>query len=723
LLINGSLYGSGENGHTYNNTLLNIHSGTIGNSAEYYAYRGNVYGGGCGTDTYTVGGKELYNPWAGIVRGNTEINIDGGLITGGVYGAGAIASVGTIMNVADTADVAKAKHYDITNPGTDSEVIHGFALSWPYKFVFAENTGKATINITGGHIGITGTDGGDVYGSARGEADNRYVMAHHAYVKETEVNIKYPTTADVSDIGDTSVGCITGSVHGSGENGYVYGDTHVTLHKGLIGHSLYGAGKGIGTYKKSIPILAGTNKGTLKERDIYGLLSGKVLGNTYVTMNDGLVVRNVYGGGNMASVGKGNYAGGADDYYPDGYGETLVSGSTYGSGNLWDEVSDESKAFFSSGKTNVRVLGGTVGDISNPTKIKNGLPYGNVIGGCAGEPAPNVFELPRYQYCPAFFSGYVNETNVIIGGYKCKKACTDKNSVSHAVGEIMAEDELLEIFNGTDVVVNGKLSSTYWEIAPTGPTILSSVYGGGQDGHVRRDTKVTVNSGEIGLVYNDTNRDLLNTKGLPQDKELDSEQWLYRGNVFGGGSGVNKYKFDFDGDGEYTSTVMYGPTEETKVETKEEDYSNSSGSVTRFTEVNIYGGTIHRNVYGGGSLGSIGAPKIDQDYDPYKRNDNDATTKGKQSQNTVNIGGSTSVAIIGTPYDTTKGWTYNKLYGGEVYGACRGQSGLNENEFATSIWTQVNILDKATIMGNVYGGGDNGKVKKDSEVNIGKKVE
>ena len=274
----------------------------------------NVYGAGCGTDTYTVGGKKLYNPWAGIVRGNTRVNIDGGLITGGVYGAGAMASVGTITNAADTANVNKAKHYDITNPGTDSEVIHGFALSWPYEFVFDENTGKATINITGGHIGIDGTDGGDVYGSARGEADDRYVMAHHAFVKESEVNVKYPTTADVSDISDPSVGCITGSVHGSGENGYVYGDTHVTLHKGLIGHSLYGAGKGIGKYKKSIPILAGDNKGTLKERDIYGLLSGKVLGNTYVTMNDGLVVRNVYGGGNMASVGKGNYAGGADDY-------------------------------------------------------------------------------------------------------------------------------------------------------------------------------------------------------------------------------------------------------------------------------------------------------------------------------------------------------------------------------------------------------------------------
>ncbi len=285
----------------------------------------------------------------------------------------------------------------------------------------------------------------------------------------------------------------------------------------------------------------------------------------------------------------------------------------------------------------------------------------------------------------------------------------------------MAEDELLEIFKGTDVVVNGKLSSTYWEIASTGPKILSSVYGGGQDGHVRRDTKVTVNSGEIGMVYNDTNRELLNTKGMPQGKELDSEQWLFRGNVFGGGSGVNKYKFDFDGDDKYTSTVMYGPTVETQVETKEEDYSNSSGSVTRFTEVNIYGGTIHRNVYGGGSMGSVGAPKIEESQGDLSKKDLSEGNKanwGKQSQNTVNIGGgTTTTAIIGTPFKN--GWTYDKTYGGEVYGACRGMSTLNPEEFSTSVWTQVNIYDKATIMGNVYGGGDNGKVKKDTDVRIG----
>ena len=117
-------------------------------------------------------------------------------------------------------------------------------------------TGKATINVTGGHIGTGQFDGGDVYGSSRGEAGDRYEMADLAYTYETEVNINYPTTADmpseeaIQTNYDTQ--CITGSVHGSGENGYVYGDTKVTLNEGLIGHSLYGAGKGNGTYTKGI---------------------------------------------------------------------------------------------------------------------------------------------------------------------------------------------------------------------------------------------------------------------------------------------------------------------------------------------------------------------------------------------------------------------------------------------------------------------------------------
>ena len=64
-------------------------------------------------------------------------------------------------------------------------------------------------------------------------------MAQYAYVKDAEVNVNFSSTASPSDLGTLATPCITGSVHGSGENGYVYGDTKVTLNKGLIGHSLY----------------------------------------------------------------------------------------------------------------------------------------------------------------------------------------------------------------------------------------------------------------------------------------------------------------------------------------------------------------------------------------------------------------------------------------------------------------------------------------------------
>jgi hypothetical protein len=77
------------------------------------------------------------------------------------------------------------------------------------------------------------------------------------------------------------------------------------------------------------------------------------------------------------------------------------------------------------------------------------------------------------------------------------------------------------------------------------------------------------------------------------------------GNIYGGGSGITKYKYDFNYDGDHVDVVNYQMDSEHSVSTMEEDYSNSSGSVTRFTEVNVKGGIIHRNVYGGGDNGKV----------------------------------------------------------------------------------------------------------------------
>ena len=688
--IKGSVYGGGENGHNDKSATVNVYSGTIGISddtdphyvfesddavtIEAQTHRGNVYGAGSGSDTYTgVDGKEYYNPKSGMVGGNTFVNIAGGHVGRSVYGGGAMAMVGTIINEADT--LTTAKHASETS---------SFALSWPYKFEFAPNTGKATVNITGGHIGTRTLDGGDVYGSSRGLAGDRYAMAHLAYVKETEVNVNYPTTYATPDEAtidnDFTTPCITGSVHGSGEDGYVYGDAHVTVSKGLIGHSVYGAGKGTGTYTLPLaPIGGGDNY----DAKIYSLIAGRVMGNTYVTMNDGHVMRNVYGGGNMGSVGKGNYASGADDYANDftigaamGYGEKIT-------GNLWTSTSegDDAWEFLHSGKATVKVLGGTVGYVNetNPVlSMKNELPYGNVFGGSAGEAAPNIAETPRYLYSPAFFSGYVNETDVTIGKTR------------------------------TDFATDGDYE-TY--LASGTPKILASVYGGGQDGHVRRDARVVINNGEIGMPYNDTNRTLLKTTGLSLEEELNNPMWMFRGNVHGAGSGITKYHFDFNGDGD-TSDNDGSVTYQGK-SVKEEDYSSSSGSVTHFTQVDINGGTIHRNVYGGGSLASVGPPSmgtpITEAYQPYVKGDSaPGHGIGRQSYCQVNIRG-----VVGTSSE------YVAHYGGEVYGASRGSTELDSNEFGYTVWTQVNIFKGAKVMGNVFGGGDAGIVKCDAEVNVG----
>ena len=110
----------------------------------------------------------------------------------------------------------------------------------------------------------------------------------------------------------------------------------------------------------------------------------------------------------------------------------------------------------------------------------------------------------------------------------------------------------------------------------------------------------------------------------------------------------------------------------------------------------------------------VGAPKIGQDYDLYKKGDDaEGHGPGKQSQCTVNIGGAGKEVIIGSPTN------YQIQYGGEVYGASRGDASLNANQYGSVVWTKVKVLDGAYIQGNVFGGGDNGMVKKDTDVKIG----
>jgi len=228
--IKGSVYGGGENGHNFHDAKVTVHSGTIGitegsaivndggtpdddsddisYSGARFPNRGNVYGSGCGTDTYTGTDSKTYFDFnAGIVRGNTTVLIDGGHVVHNVYGGGAMGSVGTY-----TFDV------------------NGKPISC------AVETGTCTVTVSGGQIGVTGAkmvgygkggpdDFGHVFGAGRGEMhdpDQYPNVETCAFFNKTILNI-------------SGTAFLTGSAYGGSESGHVLGDTEVNIAGGQIG--------------------------------------------------------------------------------------------------------------------------------------------------------------------------------------------------------------------------------------------------------------------------------------------------------------------------------------------------------------------------------------------------------------------------------------------------------------------------------------------------------
>ena len=261
--IRGSVYGSGENGHTFQNAVIDIQKGTIGiavgetvgdYSGAAYPYRGNVYGGGCGTDKYDSdndGNKDSYNPLAGIVRGTATVNITGGQVVHNVYGAGAMGSVGN---------------------ASDAE------------------SGKTTINISGGRIGYDGDGNGHVFGAARGEFGVSTAASGLANVRETEVNINYTTSPAEDNEGKTEQ-LIAGSVFGGGEAGTVKGSVTVKMTGGLIMKDIYGGGALADTQTSNWDAAANSGAG--------GWATGKTSASTTTTvrLTGGNILGEAYGGG------------------------------------------------------------------------------------------------------------------------------------------------------------------------------------------------------------------------------------------------------------------------------------------------------------------------------------------------------------------------------------------------------------------------------------------
>ncbi len=646
-----SVYGGGEESSVGGDTEVNVTGGTIGTGTTG---GGNLFGGGKGLETdYS----------AALVKGNSTIMMSDGVVKGNIYGGGELSSVGTFT-------------YNSTDPSKID--------SW------TDDTGKTTITISGGTIGnesdfvydsgttMTRANSGNVFAGSKGilkDSNDDYLSNWYQFakVRETELTV--------------SGGTIMSNIYGGGELGSVgyintsdalVGGTTVTVSSGTIGTEIkeesamkYTVGSVFGGgYGSDLESTTGTTDAHAPK-----LFAGRIYGNTSVTMSDGAVKASVYGGGEMASVG-GNatvtVSGGTIGIPKDGdkqFGGATM-GNVYGGG---------------SGDKNIvragQIFGNTTVSISQ-AENKTTRIYHNIYGGGAfgsvgtytytttttDPDYPGIEKVTGISSCTSGGTATITITGGTIGADGKENGMIFGSSRGD-VGAPGSRDDLMAWVNTTNVTIGAANT--------TGPTIMGSVYGSGENGHTLNNTDVTIHSGKIGI---DSGDDV-----IVGTTTYEAYNYPYRGNVYGGGCGTDKY---------YTSEIPEGHT---ATDGEGDSYNPLAGIVQGTATVTIDGGYIVHNVYGAGAMGSVGG-------------------------GTTTDAGKTTVAISGGRIG------YDGSRNGNVFGAARGEYGTstdlsknlaNVRETVVTINKHPSDATKdPVIWGSVFGGGESGTVKESVAVNM-----
>lgn len=453
------------------------------------------------------------------VLGNTSVTMTGGYVFNGIFGGGYSGSVGTVT-------ARSLVNYDGTAHTSHPGCVGGKPTA------FADNTGKCTVVVTGGQIGpievatkgMTGTGGpvpeGWVWGGGCGivaDPATDLDTDFRTYVKETDVTI-----------GGTAF--ILESIIGGGEFGRVLGDTHVTIQENCqigVGYQQEedGRPKRYANEKFVNPATTPiTNDNALapcshydydKDNPLpydpyYDDASEAARIGTASTANptDGKTwIGCVFGGGS----GYMPYKKADDSVYGWIRSAGVVEGNTLveiKGGHILTNVYGGNEVTDVKGKCTVRMTGGTIGVPRTLEQIKDNPFNGNLYGAGKGDPR-------------TYFNEFTN------------------------VGSV--------------------------EVDVSGGIIYGSVYGGGEDGHVTGNVTTTIRKetgeGKVAPV--------IGCDGTSGDD----------GNVFGAGQG---------------STV-----------------SLTSGVVSGNVELNIQDGNIKGSVYGGGQIGSVGTYVVSVDHENY----------------------------------------------------------------------------------------------------------
>ena len=656
-VIFGSIFGGGEDGHVLGDAKTTVKGNALIGTFGTSGVDGNIFGGGRGFSALAL--------TAGVICGNIEVNIsENAKILGSVYGGGRMAAVGTHLAPATGTG---SDNYGAMQTGTDH--------------------GNVTINITGGTIGTQAAMAshsfsvGDVFGGSKGALMNDWA-------KSQKLGLVKNTTVNISQADNSKPTTIYGNVYGGGELASVGSYTYATTATGQLAEGDVSGLDEDGTGLATISITGGTI-GQNDLSDTHGLVFGGCLGkagttysgysfvnNSDVTLNGGTVYGCIFGGGENGHVYndtdvkiKSGTVGIQLDNVTDAnlVDNMIYRGNVYGGGRGIDPTSGGDYSITAgkvAGNTNVTIEGGTI--------------YRNVYGGGSLASVGNRDETPQSN--GSYLTGLATVT--IKGGQIGTDGGAAANNYSTNIPDRENRRENGFVFgSGRGMAAGAVGNSTIVQLAYTNNTLVNiegtanvtgSVFGGGETGHVRVNTGVYVKGGTVGT-------ELIDAEHVIDDNGRG--RLLYRGNVYGGGRGID---IGDDGNLSLTAGRVYGNT---------------------FLEVS--GGKVYHDIFGGGSLASVGQEVIDTN--------GEVTYPDDSGLAEVHIKG----GIIG--YTSDENASKQGFNCGFVYGGCRGLSAAPSSDLIKMAYVhnaKVYIENGADIKGSVFGGGANGHVKNDTYVEI-----
>lgn len=562
-------------GQVGGNTKVDIQAGIIVR---------DVFGGGAGIESQRKGDDSYIDfPSMARVLGKTDVKVSGytpgTLVFGKVFGGGDVANVGIEAGNTGATELiygqivaAPTGTTAYADPQTKVTIDGGCI----FEEVFAGGSGR-TKDICGDYTKL-----GGVYGNTQLIVNDSTYTAEQAAAANAVQNMV--TGWNEKHAGDVIEPWLWNIVYGGGENGTIYGNTDVQIQGGNLGYDIFAGGLG----NKTMTL----NRRTGQEEEV--LTSANVTQNTNVRIAGGKWClsqswNNTERRWNATTVENGRTY--SPQYDPKAT-KFIIDHNVYGGGNVSCTVGtyNNEGAMTSGGKSYVYVTKGM---------LVGNTPLGHAYTGSVFEQDEwkNIYTKHASPHFSVFGAGYgfdtkVNETFVRVdmgtGSLKVEPSSSqwDDKDLSAI---FVTKQTLMDVIGGgyeggvnttCNVNIDGytfmrnAFGGAYY--ATVGNTVVNisranmdNVFGGGMMGDVKDDVSVT-----IGSEGNDV---------AAKNANLIINEDVYGANDVAGYVGA-----------------MSGPNGEVYIT------ENSQG-----VDLNLNGGHIHGNVYGGGNGNYL--YKIDED--------------------------------------------------------------------------------------------------------------